>query len=72
MTSTAARASRILIWHGKGVAKTFKKTYIRNIGKALELLCDIPEGDEAAMIFEKSKRRIRVIPVLATITTSKI
>jgi len=50
----------------KGVAKTFKKTYIRNIGKALELLCDIPEGDEAANdILKKVSDEYGVIPVLA-------
>lgn len=50
----------------KGVAKTYKKAYVKNVGRALELLCDIPEGDNAANdILQKVSSQFGVIPALS-------
>lgn len=40
----------------KGVAKTYRKLYLRNVAKALELFCDLEQSDEQAKKIHNSIR----------------
>ena len=50
----------------KGVAKTFRKLYRKNLGKALELLCGCEEGDKTARAaMEKVEKEQNLSPKLS-------